>query len=232
MSLPESTTPVRGTLAPSRPSATSHVQPATRDSRAPVAARHPVVQAIDHAAELAFVILAGVGWILGKTTFEFFAGASFIVMGVQNGIRTAGGRGALPPVSGAVGLAVVALGGAYLRTRGIALLGVLGALGMFALAVAIGACGGTGPAMRTSPVLGYYSSPDWGKCVVGGARVESVGTVTVTAHGCVRVDGADAGGAPIAGFTALGGTHDPFASGGGANVLAPIAITADAGARE
>lgn len=85
------------------------------------------------------------------------------------------------------------------------------------LALALLCChcsGAAGPALRTAPVLGYYTSPDWGKCVVGGVRLTSVGAATITAHGCVRLDALDASVTPIAGLTPLGGTAVPFADAG------------------
>ncbi|HVY65893.1 MAG TPA: hypothetical protein VHH11_13810 [Gammaproteobacteria bacterium] len=53
-------------------------------------------------------------------------------------------------------------------------------------------CGASGPQLHAAPVVGSYRSDQWGRCVVGGVRVSSVGSALVTAHGCVRLDLPDA----------------------------------------
>lgn len=152
--------------------------------------------------------LVALAWI-GRLPGEWAGVLVALLAGVRITDIVAGRGGQLPPGgAGGVTGAIVGLVSTLLHRGGGAGALVLALVSAGALA----SCGGTGPALRTSPVLGYYSSPDWGKCAVGGVRVESAGSVTVTAHGCVRLDGMDASTLPISGFTPLGSTRDPFAA--------------------
>lgn len=203
-------TPLRGTPAPARQSAHSQVvpvarEPAPRESAAPAARVHPVVQAIDHLGELAAVVIAGYLCAAGKATFAEFAAFSGIVLGVQNGIRQIGGRATNTNLSGAAGLVFVAMGAGYLRSRG--MLQVAGAL---ALAVAsstgLTACGGTAQALNPKPVWGMRSDPEFGRCAFAGTWVGTApgARSLMTAHACLRIENGsspapDAGPAPNAG---------------------------------
>jgi hypothetical protein len=195
-------TPVAGTPGPA--ARASRVQPAAaRESRAPASASvHPVVQAIDHLGELAVVLLAGYGWIHGKTSFELFALLSCTVLGVQNGIRRFGGRTNGASVSGALGLVVATASAAYLRSRG-----VLQVLALLALA------GASGAGLTACTAAQGQQLATSGNAVVKAARAVCGWILRIPA------DPFPAGGAA------------PSSSGGPTD-LPPIAITADAGAGE
>lgn len=85
--------------------------PSTRPA-APVPA---VVQAIDHLGELAAIVCLTVLAARGKLSGELALTGILMTLGVQTGLRTVARRGV-----GAVGIAVLALGPALLRTLGVA----------------------------------------------------------------------------------------------------------------
>ena len=86
-------------------------------SRPPAAPTVPVaVQVLDRLGEIVAVCWAGWLCARGRTSFEFFAGFSALVLGIQTGIRNVGQAKISPTVGGAVSL-VVALAGSHLLHR-------------------------------------------------------------------------------------------------------------------
>lgn len=108
--------------------------PPSRVPSKPPAPPAPVaVQVIDRLGEIVYVLAAAYLCRAGKLSGEVFVISSLAALGVQNGLRSfARGRNGGAGV-GAVGLALMALGPAMLRTLGVVCIALL-AVGLVAAA--------------------------------------------------------------------------------------------------